>query len=70
MVKKNVGIDATSDEDMQQGDSAGSTGFCMPIQKLVKWVNNQLKAVHDRSVFDMDDVYIYDTIENVMEADM
>ena len=63
-----VGIDATSDEGMQQGDSAGSTGFCMPLQKLAEWANNQLKAVGGRAAFDMDDGYMYGPIETVMQV--
>ena len=39
-----VGINNLSCEGMQQGDSAGSTGFCMTLQPPAKWVDTQLRT--------------------------
>ena len=60
------GINNLSCEGMQQGDSAGSTGFCMPLQPQAEWVNTQLQKVGGRAVFDMDDGYLLGPIEHVM----
>ena len=63
-----VGINNLSCEGMQQGDSAGSTGFCMALQPLAKWADTQLRTAGGRAAFDMDDGYMYGPIDKVMQT--
>ena len=44
-----VGIHNLSCEGMQQGDSAGSNGFCMSLQPLAKWADAQPRAAGGRA---------------------
>ena len=52
------GIPVRSSEGMQQGDTWGSTLFCVGIDEDVQWANRTLKAEGGMGVFDMDDGYL------------
>ena len=63
-----LGINNLSLEGMQQGDSAGSAGFSIPLQPQAEWANAELKKVGGMALFDMDDGYLMGPINEVMRV--